>query len=479
MEAAAHSHDHDHEPMPTSGAALNAVAFSATLHCLTGCAIGEVTGMVVGTALGFSDWGTIALAVGLAFLFGYTLTSLPLLRAGLALSVVVPVALATDTFSIAVMEIVDNGIMLAIPGAMHAGVGSLLFWGALSVALVVAGVIAYPVNRWLITKGKGHAVLHETGIHGGPPTRVVAFIAAAAAVFGTTVLVGELVSSGNDEPQHGGEHKAAGGGSGEDKKPAGEHEAGGKEQDAVRGLAVAENGLRLKVDQRELPRGRQAKLSFTVVDAKGEAVRDFQVEHTKKVHLIVARRDLTGFQHLHPKQGKDGSWSTNITIRQAGSYRVFADFKRRGENNTLAADLAVDGPLGSRDMAPVRPTAEAGDGYQVTLTGGASKAGQEAELGFEVARNGKTVAVDDYLGAKGHLVALREGDMAYLHVHPAEAGHEAEPKEGEHSSSEAETGGEPIRFATEFPSDGRYGLFLQFKHEGKVRTATFTRGVSR
>ena len=108
------------------------------------------------------------------------------------------------------MEIVDNGIMLAIPGAMHAGVGDILFWGALSVALVIAGVIAYPVNRWLITKGRGHAVLHETGIHGGPPTRVVAFIAAAAAVFGTSVLIGEAVGSGNDEPQHGGDHQASG-----------------------------------------------------------------------------------------------------------------------------------------------------------------------------------------------------------------------------------------------------------------------------
>ena len=122
MEAAAHS-QHDHHELPTSGGALNAVAFSATLHCLTGCAIGEVLGMVIGTALGFSDWGTIALAVALAFLFGYSLTSLPLLRAGLALSAVVPIALATDTFSIAVMEIVDNALMLAIPGAMEAGVG--------------------------------------------------------------------------------------------------------------------------------------------------------------------------------------------------------------------------------------------------------------------------------------------------------------------------------------------------------------------
>src|SRR5688500_448022 len=112
MAAAAHAHHHDHE-LPTSGRALDAVALSATLHCLTGCAIGEILGMVIGTALGFSEWGTVALAVALAFVFGYSLTSLPLLRAGLALSAVVPIALATDTFSIAVMEIVDNGIILA------------------------------------------------------------------------------------------------------------------------------------------------------------------------------------------------------------------------------------------------------------------------------------------------------------------------------------------------------------------------------
>jgi len=173
---------------------LNRVAFSATVHCLTGCAIGEVLGMIIGTALGFSDLGTIALAVALAFLFGYGLTSLPLLRAGMAFSAVVPIALATDTFSIAVMEIIDNAIMLAVPGAMEAGVGNTLFWGSLSVALVLAGVVAYPVNRWLITRGKGHAVLHETGIHGGPPTRVVAAIALMAAIFGTIVLGAEAIA---------------------------------------------------------------------------------------------------------------------------------------------------------------------------------------------------------------------------------------------------------------------------------------------
>ena len=190
IEATAHGH---HEPLPTSGRALDRVAFSATLHCLTGCAIGEVLGMVAGTALGLSQWGTVALAVALAFLFGYTLTSYPLLRAGLSLAAVVPVALATDTFSIATMEVIDNVIMVAVPGAMDAGVGDVLFWGALSVALVLAGVVAYPVNRWLIARGKGHAVLHETGIHGGPPTGVVAAAAAAAFVFGTAVLLAEAM----------------------------------------------------------------------------------------------------------------------------------------------------------------------------------------------------------------------------------------------------------------------------------------------
>lgn len=184
--------------LPTKGRALDLVALSATLHCLTGCAIGEVLGMVIGTALGFSEWGTVALAVGLAFLFGYSLTSLPLLRAGMALGAVVPIALAVDTLSITVMEIVDNAIMLSIPGAMEAGLSNELFWGALSVALVIAGVFAFPVNRWLIMRGRGHAVLHETGIHGGPSPRVVGVIAAVAFVFGTTVLMAELVD--DDEP---------------------------------------------------------------------------------------------------------------------------------------------------------------------------------------------------------------------------------------------------------------------------------------
>jgi Domain of unknown function (DUF4396) len=193
MEASATHTDHHHEPLPTSGRALDLVALSATLHCLTGCAIGEVLGVVIGTALGWSDLATIALAIALAFLFGYSLTSLPLLRAGIAFAAVVPIALASDTLSIAVMEFVDNAIILLIPGAMEAGVGNLLFWGSLAVALVIAGFAAFPVNRWLIARGKGHAAVHETGVHGGPSPRVVGVIVVLGAVFGVTVLIAEAI----------------------------------------------------------------------------------------------------------------------------------------------------------------------------------------------------------------------------------------------------------------------------------------------
>jgi uncharacterized protein DUF4396 len=189
----AHAHQYGHHDLPTSGRALDALALSATLHCLTGCAIGEVAGMVIGTALGWSEWATVALAVSLAFLFGYTLTSVPLLRAGLALGAVIPIALAADTLSIAIMEVVDNAIMLAIPGAMEAGLDNTLFWGSLSVALAIAGFAAYPVQRWLLKRGKGHAAVHQTGIHGGPSPRVVGTIAAMAATFGAVVLIAEAI----------------------------------------------------------------------------------------------------------------------------------------------------------------------------------------------------------------------------------------------------------------------------------------------
>ena len=193
MEATTAHSDHHHEPIPTAGRALDLVALNATLHCLTGCAIGEIVGVAVGTALGWSNLATIVLAIALAFLFGYSLTSLPLLRAGLALAAVIPIAFASDTLSIATMELVDNAIVLVIPGAMDAGLGDILFWGSLAAALVIAGVAAFPVNRWLLRRGKGHAAVHETGIHGGPDPRLVGIVVVIAAVFGAAVLIAEAI----------------------------------------------------------------------------------------------------------------------------------------------------------------------------------------------------------------------------------------------------------------------------------------------
>jgi len=150
-------HSHHHHP-PAAG--LNRTAWSATLHCLTGCAIGEVAGMVIGTALSWGNLATITLAVLLAFLFGYALTMRPLLASGLGLKKAAGLALAADSASIATMEVVDNAIMLVIPGAMDAGLGSIVFWAALATSLAIAAVAAFPVNRWLIARGRGHAIVH-------------------------------------------------------------------------------------------------------------------------------------------------------------------------------------------------------------------------------------------------------------------------------------------------------------------------------
>jgi hypothetical protein len=154
--------EHAHHEEPKS---LNALAFSATLHCLTGCAIGEVLGMIIGTALDWSNLATIALSVVLAFAFGYTLTSLPLLRSGMTLAAVAPLALASDTISITIMEIVDNGVILLIPGAIDLTLRDVGFWATLALSLVLAGMAAFPANRWLLARGKGHAVVHAHHAH--------------------------------------------------------------------------------------------------------------------------------------------------------------------------------------------------------------------------------------------------------------------------------------------------------------------------
>ncbi len=190
MEAHGHHAHHAHG----HGGSLTRTAAVATLHCLTGCAIGEVLGLVIGTALGWGNTATVVLAILLAFFFGYLLTTVPLLRAGLALAVVVPLALASDTVSVAVMEIVDNGVVVAIPGAMDAGLDEALFWGSLALSLAIAFLIAWPVNRYLIGRGEGHAVVHA--YHGGeapaePPKLNAARLAAVGVLaIAFTVAVG-------------------------------------------------------------------------------------------------------------------------------------------------------------------------------------------------------------------------------------------------------------------------------------------------
>jgi hypothetical protein len=473
---AGEGHEHHHHEMPTEGRALTSVAVSATLHCLTGCAIGEVTGVAIGTALGFSDLGTIALAVALAFLFGYALTSLPLLRAGLALGAVVPIALASDTFSIAVMEIVDNLILVLIPGAMDAGLDSVLFWGSLSFALFVAFLAALPVNRWLISRGKGHVAVHETGIHGGPSPRVVGAVLAVAAVFGTAVLIAEAVSS---DGEHGGDDEAIAAGA--TSEHANEHEEGAMpadDADAVGGLGSKDEGLSVELERTQLSQGGEQALEFRVLE-RGDAVTDFDVEHERRMHLIVVRTDLTGFQHLHPEMDEAGTWTTPISFEEAGDYRVFADFSHDGQSLTLGADLVVEGDAAYEELPPPVTETETESGYEVEIEGETARAGEPSELTFDVLRNGEPVDVEPYLGADGHLVALREGDLAFLHVHPIGGGHDEHGEmHGGHGGDAPEAPGDGIRFMTEFPSEGRYRLFLQFQHGGEVHTAEFTREVS-
>ena len=282
--------------------------------------------------------------------------------------------------------------------------------------------------------------------------KLAGFAVTLAVVFGGAALAGGAVGPLREpapatEPHRGG-------------MAAMEDEAHGARMAAqpVRGLAVSEGGLTLRLARTSAQPGRPFNLAFRVVDRDGRTVRDFDVEHTKRMHLIVVRRDMTGFQHLHPTQAANGTWSVPVTLRDAGSYRVFADFSVNGKPHTLADDIAVDGTLRSRALpAPARTALV--DGLRVTLTEGAANAGSESALGFTVTRDRKPVAVEDYLGAKGHLVALRQGDLAFLHVHP-----------DEHS----------LKFMATFPTAGRYRLFLQFKtNDGRLHTAAFTQEVSR
>jgi hypothetical protein len=226
----------------------------------------------------------------------------------------------------------------------------------------------------------------------------------------------------------------------------------------VRGLAVSENGLTLELARRTALQGSPFALAFRIVDGRGQTVRDFDVEHTKRMHFIVVRRDMTGFQHLHPRENADGTWTVGVTLPEAGSYRVFADFSVGEKPYTLADDITVDGAVRSQAL-PAPTGAVTVDGLRVALREGATKAGRESQLAFTVTRAGKPVAIQNYLGAKGHLVALRQGDLAFLHVHPDE---------------------NRLQFMATFPTAGTYRLFLQFKTtDGRLHTAAFTQEISR
>jgi len=291
------------------------------------------------------------------------------------------------------------------------------------------------------------------------PAKLGAFAAALALLFGGAALAGAAIGpEPSDDPAASAETP----GSSEEHSDMDStttstepHEAAGA-ADPVRGLAVATDGLRVVVDDPELRRGRDEPLAFRIVDDRGDTVRDFDVEHTKRMHLIVARRDLTGFQHLHPEQTRDGTWTTRVRLADAGSYRLFADFSHEGEARTLAADLRVDGPADLKPLPAPRATAVSDGGYDVRLDAGAPHPGEEADLRFTITKDGAPVRTEPYLGAGGHLVALREGDLAFLHVHPT---------------------GDGPSFAATFPTEGRYRLFLQFQHEGRVQTVAFTQEV--
>jgi hypothetical protein len=293
------------------------------------------------------------------------------------------------------------------------------------------------------------------------PSRIAAFAALLAAVFGVALLAGNVLDPKGDAKAA--DDRRASTPTGDDMAHGDGHEAekqpGGAS--APPGLAVADGELRLIADRTALPLNTTNSYTFRIVDAHGATVRDFALEHGKRLHLIAVRRDLTGYQHLHPTQRTDGSWTVPLRFTAPGTYRVFADFTPNGgRKTTLGTDVLVDGDAAYREL-PAPTTRATVDGYDVAITG-TPRTGEMAKLTFTVTRDGRPVTdLQPYLEARGHLVALRADDLAYLHVHPKD---EATP-------------GDRIAFMTELPTAGRYRLFLQFKHEGRIHTVAFTQEV--
>ncbi|MEU8653950.1 hypothetical protein [Streptomyces sp. NPDC048737] len=286
-----------------------------------------------------------------------------------------------------------------------------------------------------------------------PLQKIGAFTAALAAAFGAAYGVGTALGPAGPETT------AAGHTGSPSSEPAAKPPAGNL---LPAGLQVSQDGYSLDLETTAVPAGKSS-LRFVVRDADGAPVTRYETDHGKQLHLIVASRELTTYRHLHPVRAADGTWSTPVDLPAAGGYRVFADFVPAGgsEGLTLGSDLSVTGPYrASRAPAPAATVTV--DGYTVALEGTLA-AGGESDLAFTVRRDGRPVTdLEPYLGAYGHLVALRSGDLAYLHVHP-------------HEEAEGEkTSGPEVSFAATAPSAGTYRLFLDFKVDGTVRTAAFT-----
>ncbi|GAA4180532.1 hypothetical protein GCM10022252_03580 [Streptosporangium oxazolinicum] len=306
--------------------------------------------------------------------------------------------------------------------------------------------------------------------------KVGAYALVLAVVFGGALgagrVAGPVGGAAAESPQGGG----AGQDAGQDAEHGaghGAHQGAGQEATAAKapavpaGLQVSQGGYMLMPETDEVKVGERTDFRFTVIGPGGSPVTGFTTQHDKKLHLIVVRRDLTGFQHLHPTQLGGGVWSVPLTLPAAGEYRAFADFAPEGAGPlTLGMDLSVAGDYRPEPPAVPAETAKVGD-YTVSLKGDLIP-GRTSMLTLSVAKDGEPVTdLQPYLAAYGHLVALRDGDLAYLHVHPDGA-----PGDGR------TVPGPDITFYAEVPSAGTYGLYLDFKHAGTVRTAVFTAATS-
>jgi hypothetical protein len=288
-------------------------------------------------------------------------------------------------------------------------------------------------------------------------TKLVGFVVVLLAIFASAAGIGKVV--GPVEAASSADHDGMPG----DTKMGGMGMGGSDKATAMpKGLMVSQDGYTFRLARTSASAGAAIPVSFSILGPDGTPVTEYDVEHEKELHLIAVRRDFTGFQHVHPEMAADGTWTTTLDLT-AGQWRLFADFKATGAGPiTLGTDLAVRGSY--LPTAPVADSRTASvDGYTVTLDGDLT-AGAEAKLTLTVTRKGEPVTdLEPYLGAYGHLVTLRAGDLAYLHVHP-----DGTPGDG------VTEPGPGVVFYTEVPSPGRYHLYLNFKHEGVVRTAAFT-----